>query len=715
MSDVLDRILDSVPVRRPKSKPPETAPQDILDKVKRGRAAMRKDAAKRRVCQKFWEGDQYWYVNEKGGLSYLDTALVSGSRPRHRIRKTINFAISLIEGKISASSQRVPGYEVTPSTNDPQDISAARLAGQIATYGYDKWHLRRHTTKLITTALVQREGFVMPYFDPNVGPFTQDETGKWRGKGEIKNLDLTRSEVGWEPEVDFDDSPWYMVERAVLKEEVEKIPGFIGIELEGGVNDSDVPHKSDEKVLLTTFLERPCPDYPYGRRCFLVDKKIVVDYRNDPDCPEDWEKWWEPYPCMDADGEIVDEPVIHRLSYTVNIEGDDLGLMERLIELQQIVNDCWSKLLEWKNRCLLPQMIAPVGANMTPRTDEPGAIYYYNPTAAGKPEWERNPPVPRELVDILNMAIEQMRALAADIDVQPDPDLAAKTANAAIETSRARWQSFLGDLAEVHSRWMRHQLTLVALHYDEERQVEINGQYDWAPLPTFRGQDLRSQVNVRVLPGSLESKSREQVMQELQFVQTNWPGAISPEAAVAILHGGNADALLKSSQYDIARAARMVRALEQGMEVLEREFPPMLQQMTVGPLVGATPEGKPMYGNPGDPDPMTGVPVSQVVSQEVPGWLPRKQDNVPIYKQVVGDATKTPRFDEFPVHIKENFSLFLNALEMRERQLAMDKAALEQEMAQGLGMANAAAPQGEIAQPSKPSIGNPQGALGARG
>ena len=295
MSALADLLGDLAPKKKPRTKAPKDVPDDILEKIKRGRDAMRKDAAKRRVCQKFFEGDQYWYVNGKGGLSYMDTALVSAERPRHRIRNTYNFAISLVEGKVSASTQRVPGYDVTPSTNDPEDMSAARFAGQIATYGYDKWRIRRHVTKLVTTALVQREGFVVPYFDPNVGPFRQDpQTGEWRGEGEIRLLDLTRSEVMWEPGVDFDDSRWHGIERAMLKDEVKKLPGFTGEPLEADASTADVPKKTDEMVLVTMFLERPCPDYPQGRRVWVANKKVIVNYRNDPDCPEDWSEWWEP-------------------------------------------------------------------------------------------------------------------------------------------------------------------------------------------------------------------------------------------------------------------------------------------------------------------------------------------------------------------------------------------------------------------------------------
>jgi hypothetical protein len=88
-------------------------------------------------------------------------------------------------GKVSAASQRVPGYEVTPSTVTRRMIAAARLASQVAFYGYDQWRLNRmHKTKAVTNALVQREGFVMPYFDPNVGPFLT--TGRSVGMGEIR-------------------------------------------------------------------------------------------------------------------------------------------------------------------------------------------------------------------------------------------------------------------------------------------------------------------------------------------------------------------------------------------------------------------------------------------------------------------------------------------------------------------------------------------------
>lgn len=668
-------------------------PKSVEDKLTRGREEMRKDATLRRLCVKFWRGEQNWYLNDDGGLSFLPNALISVKKQPHRIRSQYRFIHSIVEGKVSQATQVIPGYDVTPSTTDPQDYAAARLASQVATYGYDKWHMRRVRAKGVTNALVQREAFVMPYFDPDVGPYRRemkladdglpelDKNGElveeWVGQGEVRHLVLSRSEVMWEPGMDFEDSPWFAIERAMVKEEAERLPGFLGGEVQTDAQNADLPTErkaTDNMVRVTQYYEYPCPDYPQGRCLTIMNKRVACR-------PDD-------YPSYDPDGNVTSDPILHRLSYTVDPEGDDRGMVEHLIDLARTIDDCWSKLREIKNRALQLQMVAPRGSNMPRRDDTPGATYEYNPTAAGKPEWEK-PPDPayiHHLVNLLELALAHMRAIAADVDVQPQPDLAAKTITAAVEANRSRWQQFIADVADWDSRIMRHNLALVARHYTAERQIEIRGQYDTAMLPDFTGQDLRSNVNVRVNPESLQAKTRQQVIEEIQFVQTNWPNAIGPDTAIALIRGGNADRLLKSPQYDYDRAARMVRLLEQGIEALTAVYQPTMRPMTIQV-----------------PDPMTGAPMTQTVMQEVPGWMPRKQDNIPIYKQVVGDYMKTLAYEQLPPDKQEPFNLFWAGLEFAEQERALEQAQLEQQMAAQLGMSNAAKPQGEIKQPDKPN------------
>jgi hypothetical protein len=644
-------------------------PPDIDQRIRRGRDATLKDQPRRRLAHKFWNNEQFWYLNEQSQLRALDTVThaTGGGKPPHRIRKQLNFIRPIVEGKVSAATQRVPGYEITPSTTDPEDVAAARLAQQVAFYGHDQWHLRRATVKAVTLALVQREAFVLPYFDPNHGPFTPvpDDEGnvEWVGQGEIKVRVFSRNQVGWEPGTDFEDSRWFYTEDAVPVDEIEALPGFFGGKVAPDANTAELPNDKGQEpgnlALLTRYYERPCQKYPMGRLLTMANKRVIL--------PE------EPYPLVGPDGEAVDEPVLHRLSYTVNPEGDDLGLVELLIDPQQTINDCWSKLLEWKNRCLNPQIMAPIGSlDGLPRPDDvPGAIKYYRPVGGQVPSWEKPPAVPTELMSMLQSGIEFMRAIASDVDIQAEPDVAAKSMQQAVETSRQRWQSFLGDLSEWHSRLMRACLTLCQRHYTEERLIQIRGQYGWEPIASFTGQDIRGQVNVRVNTGSLEVKSRQSVMNEVQWLVTMYPGAISPQAAMAAIHGGSAEGLLKSYELDVARANELVQKIRtQGTGLLAEPLGPPTPEMPMGR----------------------------------PAWMPRQQDNPEVWKQVIGDYMKTPDFDSQPPEVQEMFNLVWDGLMFLEQQEQMKQAAQQQQMAEGLGMANAAAPQLPAAMPDQQAI-----------
>ena len=664
-------------------------PKQIEDKIRRGRQEMLKEAPARRVAYKFWKGEHYWYVNEKNRLAFQDTITFAtgGGKPPHRVRNKYNYVRLLTEAKVSAATQRVPGYEITPSTGDYADREAAIQAGRVAAYGYDQWGVRRATTKVVTNALVQREGFAMPYWDPNVGPFTQQinlETGDVEqvGHGEIKILTLSRSEVMWEPGIDFEDSPWWAIERAVPIDVIERMPGYVGGSLARDATTSEVStdRETENMALLTHYLERPCPEYPRGRSLFFANKRQI--------CP------LEPFPSVNPDGSIADAPPLHRLSYVVNPEGDDQGFVDQLIDPQRTVNDCTNKLLEWKNRCLNPQMIAPIGAfqsAMTQLDDTPGIIRYYRPVGGQKPEWETPPSPPAALHEIRAMALQDMRALAADVDIQAEADLAAKTASQAVEQANLRWQSFLGDLAEFHSKLMRHCLSLVQVYYTEPREIELQGDYSPYTLRNFTGQDLRSQVNVRVAPGSLISQSRQAIRDEVQFIATTFPGAVSPEAAIAAINQGVGQNMLRSYERHMARAARIVDLCKQGMAALEAvppRFDPDIPQVA--------PDGTPIYvtGPDGLPviDGMTGQPIP-VMGDEVPGWMPRPQDNVDIWRQVFGDYMTSAQFDQSPPEIQQVFDLVWRALDDIEQKRAQAQMMQRDMAAAGQGLDNAAKPQ----------------------
>jgi hypothetical protein len=75
-------------------------------------------------------GDSFSYLDYEGDLQSMALATNprGGGKPPHRIRNRYNYIRPIIEEKVSAATQRVPGYEIDPSTADPEDAGAAKLA-----------------------------------------------------------------------------------------------------------------------------------------------------------------------------------------------------------------------------------------------------------------------------------------------------------------------------------------------------------------------------------------------------------------------------------------------------------------------------------------------------------------------------------------------------------------------------------------------------------
>ena len=652
-------------------------PDRVQRRIGRGRPAMKVDAPKRRLCMRFERGDSYTFINGKGILSFQSTVTnPDGSgKPPHRIRNTYNFIRPIVQGKVSAATQRIPAYEVLPSTTDQQRIAAANLAEKAAMYGFKQWGVSRARVKAANYAIGGGgEGFALPYFEPNVGPYVEVQdpaTGEPRmvGRGEIKIVVLNGNEVYWEPGCSFEESRWWGIERARPIDDVKEIPGFKG-ELKADASTSDIPNDrkaSDQMVLVTEYFERPCPQYPDGRHFVIAGGKTIV--------PEG------AYPLRDADGQVLDEPILHRLAWDVDGETDrDFGLTWQLVDCERSAQDCINKLLEWKNRCLMPQMSAAINSIVNRRTDEPGAITYYR--GQQKPDWERAIEPPQALFQLLETLLRIMRAIAADEELQAAPNVAARTVQAVLEESRARWQTFLGSLADWDAGVMRHCLMLCARYYTEPRLLEIRGRDGWEPIPDFKGADLMGEVDVRLMASSLVPYTRQGVQDQLSWIAQTFPGWLNPQDALAALQAGSLDRLSQSYWLDQGRANTIIQKIRDGT---------VLDMPSRGQTDPTT--GQPMV------DPVSGQPM------EVPGYMPSDQDNLQIWERVFADWMKTDDYTRVGPEgqtIAQDVWDGIQALKMMQAQR---QAALQTQMAEQQGLANAAKPQaGGKPMPSQPAL-----------
>lgn len=652
-------------------------PPKVDLRLLRGRARMRKGANMRRLCMRFWRDEQFWWLNDKGNLvensPYLSSRPGSG-KPPHRVRTSRNYIKRLVEEKVSASTQRVPSFQVNPSTLDQTRKAAAELASKVALYGYDKWRWRRATVKVVELALVADEGFAWPIFDTNIGPFVMDpETDKFVGMGEVRILTFSRNQVFWEPGVEFDESPWVAVERAMPVDDAKNIDGYLGGDLaaDGDVGDTAIDKRGEgsksQLVLVTDYLERPCPDYPDGRWLTMANKRVICDVK--------------PYPLTDPQGRALDEPVLHRLSYCVDPDSDqDTGLVRHLIDPQRSLNDIVSKMLEWKNRVLNPQILVRQGTLFTKPNDVPGAEIEWQ--GNDPPQWQVTPPIPATLFQLYQQTITDMQAIAGSTTpMQGEPGVQA------VESDPDSWQSFVADLAEWHSRMMRHCLFLVQKHYSEERDIGFRGEFGWEPISAFKGADLLGQADVRVLPDSLTKVTKEQVQNELQFLAQAAPGQLTLEQMLSALAEGSTQTLLNAYQYDIGMAEDVIKKLKAGPEAF------FAQPQRMDPVPVPQPDG-----------------TVQIQMQPVEGWFPRKVDNAQVQMTVLAKYMKTPDFFSQDQSTQEAFYIYYEQLEQLKTQAIAQVAQAQTQMAQSYGQQNAAAPQTPPAAPSLPSM---QPSLGA--
>lgn len=616
-------------------------PEDVRKKIEPGRTRMQDGASLANECLRFWRGDHYVFRNKENELITQGTRV--GTKEPYKVRQTRNLLVDIVAQLTSAMTSRIPGYEINPSTTDPEDVGAARLASKVAFYGYDKWDVYEASVRVVEYAIVTGEGFCWPYFDNTKGDAIDDDVAT----GEICLKVYGRNEVFWESGVRFQESPWHAVEQAEPIEKIKQMPGYLGGELTANATSAD---SSDEGTLrgdlalVCHYLERPTPKNSKGRwLTFANDRQIL---------PE------RPYPCKDAKGKTLDEPVIHKLSYFLDPELDrDMSLVEHLLDPSRTYDDCTNKQLEWKNLALSPQMIGPPGAVRTRLSSAPGLYIEAIPINGVLPKWREVPQIPPELSVIKQEAARDMQQIAGQ-DQLPSQVESGKGVQAFYGQLSSRDQTFLGFVAKFHARLMRHCLYLVQRHYTEPRLLTIRGRFGTETIPDFMGANLMGQADVTVLPGSIEPRTRQVIEQRVMtWAQLGW---ISPQAAMTAINNGTAQGLVESYELDISRANLTIRKL--------KAF-------------------------------ASGVPGDDVLP------APRKKiDNYAVHRSIISDWAKTTDFDSERPEVQEATMAYLEALDWLEQEEAAEKAQAMAMDAQALGTQNAAKEQTGTPMPSLPAV-----------
>lgn len=279
-------------------------------------------------------------------------------------------------------------------------------------------------------------------------------------------------------------------------------------------------------------------------------------------------------------------------------------------------------------------------------------------------------------MSVLNKTLEDMRYVAADADITAAPNVAANALQAVTQQAASRWEAFKRDLARWDSDMASHCLMLVQEHYTEKRVLKVRGKYGWEPVSSFYGADIMGQTDVRVNPATIETHSRQAILQQLGWIQANFPGFLRPEVAIDIvMTGTSAESVIESFENDKARANLIIQHICDGSVMSMPKTP--------------------------STDPLSGEPVM------MPGWMPRPFDNTDIQLWVFENWLKSDDFARLPTEMATVAMTIYEGYKSIQAQQAAQAAQAQQAQAEALGSTNAAKPQEAKPMPSTP---NPAGA-----
>jgi hypothetical protein len=361
-----------------------------------------------------------------------------------------------------------------------------------------------------------------------------------------------------------------------------------------------------------------------------------------------------------------------------------------------------NKQLEYKNH-MVPQIVTRPGNMISKVTDEPNlVIEVQNPDQV---KFREGPQMPAALSEIQDRAKADLAFIWSQNDI-PSQVESGKGIQALLDRDQNVRAAFLKNLAKFYSKLMHRCLGLVQLHYTEPRDLMIVGEFGPDYLHGFMGANLLHQTQVRVLPESLEVRTRDQIKQDvIQWAQLQW---ITPEEAISAIQVGSTDQLGAGYEYDRARAWLVIQKIKEGPQALY-SMPPELKDIQVpGPEVPAIgPDGAPILDQmTGLPQMQPGQPTTQTI--EVPGWMPRQCDNTRIHKAVFASWMKSSDWMRTEAGMRESARQYWRALDDLEAEEAAKSQAQADAAAQGLGAANAAKPQfSPMPSLSNPSAGNP--------
>jgi hypothetical protein len=617
----------------------------------------------------FYKGKQYVFYNRKSRrIESLPTD--EGDKPRYRVRLVANQIAPHSHSLLARLTKTKPTFFATPAQSSFEAMKATEVAEALLDYWWDHFHLASKREEAMLWAIICGNGFwkiswndkvgdsvklmVDPNGQPVVNPILEHFFKKRLEEQGVAPEEFERQVFEGDIQVDvmapfdvyLDDSaqvfedcrfaiclhptnPDEIYNKYGVRLRANAVNRYPDETLPGAFGNTEAKTRDNVRIVYYGYF-LPGGKHPEGRFVVFVKNPNIILY----------DSVW-PYPFKKL-------PIVKFPGMRIPGQLWDTSVVENAIPLQKELNRTLSQMIEYKNLTLKPQMLAPVGSLRQRMTDEPGAIFEYNPVAGKVPESIPLPGMPSyvfEHLQDLGTRLKDTFGLTDIIQGQVPPNVEAGIAIDLLQeaaTDRLAPQILMMEKSLEYAGNLM--LELAQKYYQEPRMVMIAGSGSRPKIERFESADIMAGVQVKVETGSGLPRTRAgkqaRVMQMLQL------GIITPQKAYKYLDMGDFRNLQAQFEADEDQAMREHDKLMDGLPVNESAAMDAQNQMM---NMMMNPQLDPLTGQPIPPDPQQ---MGQLMDA---GLSPLPYENKSIHIDTHAAYMKSVEFESLPPDVKQKF------------------------------------------------------------
>lgn len=576
---------------------------DLTDKLNELKKHRRRYEDDWKLNLAFYRNNQYCYISKAGRLESLPTE--EGEKPRYRVRLTANQITPGTQSLLAKLTKTKPTISATPQSSAPGDVKAAQMSEFLLEDWWTALGLEDKLEEALLWSLIGGQGYWKISWDAQAGKameFTMNpETGEVITNDELVTQYKQQLAMAGLPE-DYSDETVYLgdvrvdvlspfqvwldpaaktyteAKYAICEHSLDpdEIYARFGKRVEPDAVPTDPDKalkygsgskggdggmtKSVKKVYFGYFV--PTAALPKGRYVVWMEDgagdKAAAPGEPDKNILADMP--WNEY---SPSNEI---PLVkfHGLRAPGSTYDDAVVTMAR--PLQKELNRTVSQIVQYKNLTIKPRVWAPIGSLKTRMTDEPGAVYEFQPIAGMRPEVENLPSMPPYVFDHLKDITMRLRDVFGLNDINegtPPPNVEAGIAIDLLqEMATDRLAPTISLIESSLARASKLLLILAQEYYVEPRLLKIRGGGGSQQVKKFKGADIKGGVDVRAESGS--GLPRTRAGREARIQSYIDRGIIQPQEAYKYIDLADMRSLATKWAADEDKAWRAIEKILKG-------------------------------------------------------------------------------------------------------------------------------------------------------